>query len=64
MRINRRKLELAMANQGLNLMRLAEKAGISRATLSYANNGKDCKPPFIANLAHALNVTPEYLAEE
>lgn len=54
--LNKVKLALAMARQGLNLTRLAALSDVSRATLSYANNGKSISPEIAGKIARALGV--------
>lgn len=64
MRISKMKLAMAMVTNGYNFKQLSEKTKISRATLSYINNGKNCRPDILFKIAKDLNVTPEYLTEE
>lgn len=41
-RINRVELAAALARKDLNVMRLAELAGVSRNTVTAVKNGKSC----------------------
>ena len=56
LQLNRGKLELLMAERALNHTGLAKLSGMSRATLSYAFNGKRAKPLVISKIAKALDV--------
>jgi putative transcriptional regulator len=42
MRINREKLAVALVRLGLNGKQLAEKAGLSRGTVTAVRSGKSC----------------------
>ena len=64
MRINPKKLEIAMATKGFNFIDLARESGVSRASLSYINSGKSCKAQTGGKIAQALNVSVERLIEE
>lgn len=57
MHVNKTQLSIAMANSGMNFKDLAEKSEVSRATLSYINNGKSCRASVLFKIAKALNVT-------
>ncbi|MCL2463116.1 MAG: helix-turn-helix domain-containing protein [Defluviitaleaceae bacterium] len=63
MKINPQKLSLALADTGQTLKELAEASGVSRATVSYINCGKSCRPDVAGKLARALNVPLERLIE-
>lgn len=63
MKISKMKLGMAMAKNGLNFKALSEASGVSRATLSYLNNGKTCNPSVLFKIANALNVEPQELIE-
>ncbi len=56
MKLDRTKLSLEIARQGLNLTRLAKASDVSRATLSYVYNGKSCSPAIAGRIAGALGV--------
>ena len=64
MRINKRKLAVAMANSEFNFIDLSIASGISRASLSYINSGKTCKPATAGKIAKALNVPVEKIFEQ
>lgn len=64
MKFNKTKLGIAMAENNLNFRELAEASGVSRATLSYINNGKNCRPNVAGKIATALNKPLEELIEE
>ena len=63
MRISERKVALAMAEKSFNQMQLAEKAGISRQTLSAVLNGRNCRPVLLGKIAIALDKKPEEIIE-
>lgn len=56
MKLKGNNLAIAMAKQCVNFTELAELSNVSRATLSYINNGKTCKPDVAGKIAKALNV--------
>lgn len=63
MRLNKTLLAISMARKGVNLQSLAQLSGVSRATLSYINNGKSCKPEVAGKIAQALGVDVKDLIE-
>lgn len=63
MRLNRIKIQLLMARLEINQQSLADKAGISRQTLSAVMNGRNCRPELLGKLAKALEVKPEEIIE-
>jgi hypothetical protein len=63
MKIDRAKLELIMAKKGLNQKMLSEVSGISRQSLSYTMNGRNCRPELLGKLSKALGVEPEDIVE-
>ena len=64
MKINRQKIELEMARQGISTTQLAEKAGIARQNISTVLGRGTCTPPTAGKLAKALGVDIEAIAEE
>ncbi|MEA4804794.1 helix-turn-helix transcriptional regulator [Acetobacterium wieringae] len=64
MRIDKMNLEIAMSEKSLNFTKLAEKSKVSRATLSYINNGKSCRPEIVKRIATALGVDVSDLIEK
>ena len=54
MKVNRNKLELAMARACLNPANLAIKAGLPRPTLNNAIVGRSVRPDTIGRMAKAL----------
>lgn len=54
MRINRVKFAAALARADLNVKRLAEKAGVSRGTVTAVRTGKSCAPETAYKLAAVL----------
>lgn len=63
MRIDRRKLVLAMLDSNQNVLQLAEKSGVSRVTISGVKCGKSCSKITAEKIARALNVPVENLIE-
>lgn len=63
MRINRKKLLLAMLDQDIKVGQLVEKSGLSRCTVSAVRSGKSCNMDTVRKLAHALEVEPEEIIE-
>ena len=64
MKVSIKKLNIIMASQGLNFIGLSELSKVSRATLSYINNGKACRADIAFKIATALDVDPAELIEE
>ena len=54
MKVNRDKLELAMARACMNTADLAQKAELPRPTLNNAIVGRDVRPGTIGRIAKAL----------
>ena len=57
MRIDYVKLVTEMAKQRINVIGLAQKAGLSRNTISAIKCGKSCSVETCQKIAKALNVT-------
>jgi len=64
MRIKREALILALAEKGYTFSDLAAVAGVSRATLSYINNGKSCRTDVAGRIARALGKNVSELIEK
>lgn len=64
MKIDREKLELAMARSCLNSRDLATKAGIPRPTLNNAIVGKNVRPGTAGRVAAALGVDVTEILED
>lgn len=64
MRIDRVKLVTELAKQDLTQKRLAELAGVSRATINCIRSGKSCSEEIGSKIAKALNVPIEKLLEK
>ena len=64
MRISRKKMVCAMMDADLNIMQLAEKAGVSRTTVGSIKNGKSCAPATVGKIAEALGVDVTEIIEE
>lgn len=63
MRLDKRRIQLIMAKLEIGQQSLADKAGISRQTLSAVINGRSCRPELLGKIAKALNVEPEEIIE-
>ena len=61
MRIDRVKFAAALARADLNVMQLAERAGLSRVTVSSVKTGKSCSKETADKLAAVLG--PEIIEE-
>lgn len=64
MRIDRVKLIAEMARQEIRVQELAEKAGVSRMTVSAMRCGKSCTENSVKHVARALGVPVESLLED
>lgn len=56
MRLNRRKLIVTMMDKDINIKQLAEKASLSRGTVSSIKNGKSCTKETLNKIAVALEI--------
>lgn len=63
MRLNKKAVMLKMAKLGLDQKKLAERAGVSRTTMSYVMNGRECRPELLGRIAKALETEPEEIIE-
>lgn len=63
MKLNQLKVKLLLAKQLISQADLADKAGISRQTLSAVMNGRNCRPELLGRIAKALGVEPEEIIE-
>lgn len=59
MHLNKKTIQIEMSKQLLKQQDLADKAGVSRQALSYAMNGRSCRPEFIGKIARALEIEPD-----
>ena len=65
MRIDRVKLIAEMARQEITVNELAEKASVSRVTITVARGGKSCSRNSVLHIARGLGVdVSELLPEE
>lgn len=63
MRINRIKLVTELEKRDMTQKRLAELAGVSRATINSIKNGKSCTDEVGSKIANALGISIEKLME-
>lgn len=63
MRINRKKLLVAMLDANLNQKQLAELIGVSRATINNVSCGRSCSDKTVYGIADALNVELKQIIE-
>ena len=61
MRLDRKKILVAMLDADLNQKQLAELAGVSRATINNISCGRSCSTKTAYNIAKALKVDVEEL---
>ena len=64
MRIDRFKLTTELMRQEMTQKQLAEKAGVSRATVNYINAGKNCSDEIGQKIAKALKVKLSEILEK
>lgn len=64
MKVNKKKLELAMAKACMDSRDLAITANLPRPTLNNAITGRNLRPATIGKIAKALNVPVEQILEE
>ena len=64
MRIDRVKLIAEMARQEIRVQELAEKAGVSRVTITGMRGGKSCTENSVKHVAKALGIPVESLLED
>lgn len=64
MRIDRKKLVVAMLDRNQTTLQLAERSGVSRVTISGVRCGKSCSKSTAEKIAKALNVPVENLIED
>lgn len=64
MRIDRYKLINELMRQEMTQTKLAERAGISRATVNYIKGGKSCSDEVGQKIADALELPLETLLEK
>ncbi|WP_242853761.1 helix-turn-helix domain-containing protein [Intestinimonas massiliensis (ex Afouda et al. 2020)] len=64
MKVNKKKLKLAMANVCMDSRDLAVAANLPRPTLNNAITGRNLRPATIGKIAKALNVPVEQILEE
>ena len=64
MRIDRVKLITEMARQEIKVQELAEKAGVSRVTITGMRGGKSCTENSVKHVAKALGIPVESLLED
>ena len=63
MRINRIKLVAELAKRDMTQSKLAELAGVSRATVNYIKAGKSCTDEVGKKIADALQISVSELIE-
>lgn len=63
MRLNKTKVYLLLAKDLYTQQALADRAGISRQTMSAVMNGRNCRPELLGKIAKALEVEPEEIIE-
>lgn len=64
MRIDRIKLVTELAKRDMTQCKLAERAGVSRATVNYIKSGKSCTDEVGHKIAKALGVDVTEIIEQ
>lgn len=64
MQIKKTNLEIAMGDKAVNFTELSKLSKVSRQTLSYIYNGKECTPVVAGKIARALDVGISDLIEK
>lgn len=64
MQLNMKKVNIQIANSGLNKTQLAEKAGVSRQRFMMLLNQRELTPVSVGKIAKALGVRAEDIAED
>lgn len=64
MKLDKARFMYEISRRDLTLGEVAELAGLSKATVSYAKNGKSCTEDTVRRIAEALNVEPERITDE
>lgn len=64
MRIDRKKLVLAMMEREWTQKELAEKAGVSRVTINFIKSGKSCYELTAKKIADAMGVDVTEILED
>lgn len=64
MRIDKIKIDVAMANKGYSAKELSERCGVSQITIARLKKGvQEARPQTISKIAKALNVPVENLID-
>lgn len=65
MKIDKNKVQLRMAeiSDCSTQAKLADKAGVSRQTMSAVMRGRNCRPEILGRISFALGVKPEDIVE-
>lgn len=63
MKVNRQKLELAMARACMNTADLQKVSGLPRPTINNALMGKGVRPATVGHIAKTLGVDPEEIVD-
>lgn len=64
MKLCKKKVLLYMARLVIDQKALAERSGVSIATISAAINGRKCNPVLLGKISKALNTDPENIIED
>lgn len=55
MKINVKKMLIALGEQEMSIQELSKRSGISRTTISAIKAGKTCRPDIAGKIAKAIN---------
>lgn len=64
LKVNIFKMEILSSRAGMNFSQLAEKACVSRQTISTINGRKTCRPDTVLKIAAALGVDVTEIVEQ
>lgn len=64
MKLCKKNVLLYMARLVIDQQALAERSGVSRATISAAINGRKCNPVLLGKISKALDTDPENIIED
>lgn len=64
MKIDVKKLLLALGEKQMSVHELAEKSSVSRTTIAAIKAGKTCRPDIAGKIAQALNIPLADLIED
>lgn len=64
MKLSKEKIRIIQARMQVSQKKLAGIAGVCKPTLSYAINGRECRPELAGKIANALGVDVTEILED